>query len=175
MVSQIHYTLTNFADHCERFSHDAINRCLRGERITPRLVWEQVRGHVGATAQGYLVFDDTVLDKSASLAIELVRRQYSGNAHAVIKGIGVVTCVYVNPDLDQFWRIDYRVYDPAGDGHGKLDHVAEMLRNAVYHKQLPFYAVLMDSWYATKALMLLTIVRTVLNRLIQGIRSQKRD
>ena len=48
--------------------------------------------------------------------------------------------------------IDYRVYDPAGDGHGKLDHVAEMLRNAMYHKQLSCYAVLMDSWYATKAI-----------------------
>ena len=77
------------------------------------------------TPQGDLVFDDTVLDKSASSAIELVRRQYSGNAHAVIKGIGVVTCVYVNPDLDQFWLLDYRVYDPAGDGHKrqlKLNH-----------------------------------------------------
>ncbi len=153
LVSQINYTLTNFADHCERFSHDAINRYLRGERITPRLVWEQVRGHVVATAQGYLVFDDTVLDKSASLAIELVRRQYSGNAHAVIKGIGVVSCVYVNPSLDQFWLIDYRLYDPAGDGHGKLDHVHEMLINIVHQKRLPFYAVLMDTWYATKDLM----------------------
>jgi hypothetical protein len=27
LVSQINYTLTNFADHCERLSHDQINRC----------------------------------------------------------------------------------------------------------------------------------------------------
>jgi len=154
LVSQINYTLTNFAEHCERFSHDAINRYLRGERITPRLVWENVRGQVVPTPQGYVVFDDTVLDKNASFAIELVRRQYSGNAKAVIKGIGVVTCVYVNPVLDQFWLIDYRVYDPQGDGKSKLDHVHEMLSNLVYQKQLPFYAVLMDSWYAAKALML---------------------
>src|SRR5512135_1795933 len=94
LVSQINYTLTNFADHCEQFSHDAINRYLRGERITPRLIWENVRAQVVATVQGYVVFDDTVLDKNASSAIELVRYQYSGNAKAVIKGIGVVTCVY---------------------------------------------------------------------------------
>lgn len=154
LVSQINYTLTNFADHCERFSHDAINRYLRGERITPRLVWENVRSQVIATAQGYVVFDDTVLDKNASFAIELVRRQYSGNAKTVIKGIGVVTCVYVNPALDQFWLIDYRIYDPAGDGKSKLDHVHEMLSNLVHQKQLPFYAVLMDTWYAAKELML---------------------
>jgi len=154
LVSQINYTLTNFADHCEQFSHDAINRYLRGDRITPRLVWENVAGQVVSTPQGYVVFDDTVLDKNASFAIELVRRQYSGNAKALIKGIGVVTCVYVNPSLDQFWLIDYRLYDPQGDGKSKLDHVHDMLSNVVYHKALPFYAVLMDTWYATKNLML---------------------
>ena len=154
LVSQINYTLTNFADHSEHFSHDAINRYLRGERIPPRLVWENVRDQVVPTPHGYLVFDDTVLDKNASFAIALVRRQYSGNTKAVIKGIGVVTCVYVNPMLDQFWLIDYRLYDPAGDGRSKLDHVREMLRNVVYQKPLPFHAVLMDTWYATKDLIL---------------------
>jgi len=32
--------------------------------------------------------------------------------------------------------------------------VREILTNVVYHKQLPFQAVLMDTWYATKDLML---------------------
>jgi hypothetical protein len=154
LVSQINYTLTNFADHSEEFSHDAINRYLKGERITPRLVWDNVEGQIIRTPHGYIVFDDTVLDKNYSYAIELVRRQYSGNAHGVVKGIGVVTCIYINPDRDQFWLIDYRIYDPEGDGKSKLDHVREMLTNIVYHKQLPFRAVLMDTWYATKDLML---------------------
>ena len=154
LVSQINYTLTNFADHCEQFSHDAINRYLRGERITPRLIWENVRGQVVPTPRGYILFDDTVLDKNYSFAIELVRAQYSGNAKTVIKGIGVVTCVYVNPDTDQFWLIDYRIYDPEGDGKSKLDHVREMLTNVVYQKPLPVQAVLMDTWYATKDFML---------------------
>jgi hypothetical protein len=154
LVSQINYTLTNFADHSERLSHDAVNRYLRGERITPRLIWDNVRSQLVVTRHGYVIFDDTVLDKNYSHSIELVRRQYSGNAHAVIKGIGVVTCVYVNPQADQFWLIDYRIYDPAGDGKTKLDHVREMLSNVVSEKQLPFHAVLMDSWYATKDLML---------------------
>ena len=81
-------------------------------------------------------------------------QDHSGNAHAVIKGIGVVSCVYVNPSLNQFWLIDYRLYDPTGDGHGKLDHVHGMLINIVHQKRLPFYAVLMDTWYATKDLMM---------------------
>ncbi len=117
-------------------------------------MWENVASQVSKTSKGYVVFDDTVLDKQHSFAIELVRRQYSGNAHGVIKGIGVVTCVYVDPEFDQFWLIDYRIYDPDGDGKSKLDHVQEMLSHTVYHKQLPFQAVLMDTWYATKDLML---------------------
>jgi hypothetical protein len=154
LVSQINYTLTNFADHTEQFSHDAINRYLRDERITPRLVWENVARDLVSTPQAYVLFDDTVLDKNSSFAIELVRRQYSGNVGGVIKGIGVVTCVYVNPATDQFWLIDYRIYDPDGDGKTKLDHVRDMLTNVVYQKALPFHAVLMDTWYATKELML---------------------
>lgn len=75
------------------------------------------------------------------------------NAHGVIKGIGVVTCIYVNPDLDVFWLIDYRIYDPDGDGKSKLVHVQEMLSHTLYHKQLPFKVVLMDPWYATQSLM----------------------
>jgi hypothetical protein len=50
--------------------------------------------------------------------------------------------------------IDYRIYDPAGDGQSKLDHVRQMLTHTVHHKKLPFHAVLMDTWYATKDLML---------------------
>lgn len=154
LVSQINYTLTNFADHSDEFSHDALNRYLGREKLTPRLVWDNVQSQLVLTPRGYLLFDDTVLDKNYSHEIKLVRRQYSGNAKAVIKGIGVVTCVYVNPETDQFWLIDYRLYDPDGDGKSKLDHVREMLTNVVSHKQLPFTTVLMDTWYATQDLML---------------------
>jgi len=154
LVSQINYTLTNYADHTEKFSHDMANRYLAGDEIRPRLVWENAQSQVVQTPYGFLVFDDTVIDKNFSCDIELVRRQYSGNAHDVIKGIGVVTCVYVNPKTDQFWIIDYRIYDPAGDGKTKLDHVQDMLLNCVYQKELAFWAVLMDTWYATKEIML---------------------
>ena len=51
LVSQIHYTLTNFADHCESFSHDEIKRYWRAEKLTPRLSWDNVRGQVVPTAK----------------------------------------------------------------------------------------------------------------------------
>src|SRR5262245_1490633 len=129
LVRQTNYTLTYFAEHSEQFSHDAVKRYLEGDKITARLVWENVKGQLVTSPNGYLAFDDTMLDKNSSFKIELVRRQYSGNVHGIIKGIGVVICVYINPDTDQFWIIDYRIFDPDGDGKSKLEHVREMLDN----------------------------------------------
>ncbi len=154
LVSQTNYTLTYFAEHRPGFSHDAVKRYLEEEKLTARMVWENGRTQVVSSVGGWLAFDDTVLDHNTSFQIELVRRQYSGNAHGVIKGIGVVTCVYINPELDQFWIIDYRIYDPDRDGKRKLDHVRELLDNALYDKGLPLRGVLMDSWYAERKLML---------------------
>lgn len=152
LVSQINYTLTYFADHARRWSHDTIGRYLRRERITPALVWDNVQSQVIASDEGYLLFDDTVLDKNHSHAIEITYRQWSSNAKRVIEGIGVVTCVYVNPHLDRFWIIDYRLYDPETDAQSKLDHVEAMLHHTVIHKRLAFSTVLMDAWYASMPL-----------------------
>jgi len=151
--SQINYTLTNFAEHSLKFSHDQLNRYLRDDKLTPRLVWEQTKGQLITSPDGYLIFDDTVADKNYSRSIELVRRQWSGNAHSVIRGIGIVTCIYVNPELDRFWFIDYRLFAPDEDGKTKLDHATEMFDLVVHHKQLEFRCVLMDTWYASRQFM----------------------
>lgn len=137
----------------QQFSHDTINRYLSGEKLTPRLLWDNVKSLICPDVAGYLVFDDTVLDKRFSKSIELVRRQYSGTEHRVIRGIGLINCLYVNATTGQFWVIDPSLYNPDGDGKSKLDHVQEMLKGAVHAKQLPFAVVLMDSWYAAKQLM----------------------
>lgn len=153
LSSPINYTLTNLADHLAGVSHDRINRYLRGEKLTPRLLWDNVKPLLQPCQSAYLLFDDTVLDKRHSTSMALTRRQYSGNEHRVLRGIGLVSCVYVNSETGEFWVIDYRLYDPDGDGQSKLDHVAAMLDGVVYNKQLPFTTVLMDSWYATQKLM----------------------
>ena len=101
-----------------------------------------------------IFFDDSVSDKNHSHKMELVRLQYSGNAHGLIKGIGIVNCLYVNPRTKRYWIIDWRVYAPDSDDKTKLVHMQEMFDDALNTKKLPFRVVLMDSWYATKDLML---------------------
>lgn len=154
LSSQVNYTLTNMAEHLESWSHDTINRYLKGEKLTPRLLFEQLEPMIEQDSEAYLIFDDTVLDKSFGPKIEVVRKQWSGNKKGVIRGVGVVSCVYVNPKTEHFWVVDYRIFDPDTDGKSKLDHVEQMLKSAE-HRRLAYRVVLMDTWYATKDLMML--------------------
>ena len=93
LSSQINYTLTNMADHLQKWSHDTINRYLKGEKLTPRLLFEQVQPLLEPDPEAYLIFDDTVLEKSFGPSIELTCKQWSGNEKRPIRGIGVVSCV----------------------------------------------------------------------------------
>lgn len=154
LSSQVNYTLTNYAEHVESLSHDMVNRYLREDKLTPALVWEHVNPNLEQSDNGYIVFDDSILDKSHSKNIESVRWQYSGNAHGVIRGIGLVNCIYINPESGEFWVIDYRIFDPERDGKSKVDHVQDMLKNALFSKKISFKTVLVDSWYASNKFML---------------------
>ncbi len=81
--SQINYTITNLL---ERNSHDQLNRYLKTEKLTPRLLWENVRPTIVSDEAKYMyvLFDDTVLDKRHARKIEMAQRQYSGNEHGVL-------------------------------------------------------------------------------------------
>lgn len=86
LSNQINYTLTNLAEHLEQISHDKINRYLKNEKLTPRLLWDNVKDLIQVSEKAYLVFDDTVIDKRYAVEIEITKRQYSGNEHRVIQG-----------------------------------------------------------------------------------------
>ena len=72
-----------------------------------------------------------MLDKRFSEQIEIVRRQYSGNACPPKAGAWYrqrdwkVNCIYVNPKTLQFWVIDYRIFNPDNDGLSKVDLSAD--------------------------------------------------
>jgi Transposase DDE domain len=157
LVTQTNYTLTYFANHSQNFSHDAPTRYLRRDRVTAKQIWIEAKRDLVVSHNGFIIFDDSILDKNHSRHIQLVYQQFSGNEHRVIRGIGLINCVYVNPETNEFWVIDYRIFNPSTDGKDKHQHVRDML-NACFEKcareELAFKAVLMDTWYATTKLML---------------------
>ena len=152
LSSQTKYNQSHLASHVAGLHHDDVYRYLKHDKLTPSLVWEHVKPIMTQSGNAYVIFDDTVLDKSYSFAINGVRRQWSGNAKAVIKGIGVVNCLYYEPAFQKWWVIDYRIFDPDRDGKTKHDHVRDMLESAKY-RELLFSTVLIDAWYATAEMM----------------------
>lgn len=147
-------TGTYFADTSgQQFSHDQVTRFLANSKLTPRIIRDKALADIPLSEHGFVLFDDTVVDKDFSRKIEMARSQYSGNAHGIVRGIGVVTCVYYNPDTDQFYALDYRIFDPERDGQSKLNHVWDML-DGLAARNVAYGYVLMDSWYAVTDLMM---------------------
>jgi hypothetical protein len=63
--------------------------------------------------------------------------------------------VYINPELEQFWILDYRVYDKQTDGLKKTDQALEMIQyyqtmQKLHPERAPFRAVLIDAGYTCK-------------------------
>ena len=142
-------TCTYLAEQLEDVSHDVVNDFLRQKRLMPREVWKLVKDRIDESPGAFLIVDDSVYDKRYSQFSELVRAQYSGNEHRVVRGIGVVSLVHSAGQEEDFYPIDYRVYAPDVDGKTKNDHFHEMFVNAVDHKQLKARTILFDGWYAS--------------------------
>jgi hypothetical protein len=125
--------------------HDSVSRWLANSRYNPIELWGQVK-HLVEPEIGYLIGDDSVLDKSYSRVNELARVQYSGNAHRPINGIDIVNLLWTSGA--EFIPVDYRVYDRPTDHKTKNNHFRDMLKKAFKRGFKPKY-VLMDAWYAS--------------------------
>jgi DDE superfamily endonuclease len=143
----VNYTCTNLADHLEGVSHDAITDYLQRDKLTAHSLWELVKPLLKDSQEAYLLVDDSVQNKQYSRKIELVKKQYSGAEHGLVRGIGVINLVH--SDGNDFYPIDYRIYAPEVDGKTKNDHFCEMLLRAKSDKQIQARTLLFDSWYAS--------------------------
>ncbi len=126
-------------------AHDSISRWLSSSNFTPSELWNQTKELVD-NKTGYLVADDTLLDKRYSRVNELAKKQYSGNCHELEMGIDLVNLLWTNGE--KFIPIDYRIYKKENDDKTKNDHLQNMLIRAKQRGFSPFY-VLMDSWYSS--------------------------
>ena len=129
-------------------SHDSISRWLIEKHFQPRDVWNIAEPYVNKKAPCLLIADDTVLAKTHSKKIDLVNYQYSGNAHDVIAGIGLVNMLWYDLNQENAVPIDYRIYDKDTDGKTKNHHFCEMLSLAKNRGITPD-AVVMDAWYSS--------------------------
>jgi len=152
------FTATYFSEVIGTVSHDTIGRSIATIKLSPKVVREKALELIVPSTNGYLALDDTVMDKASSEEIEVASAQYSGQKHGITTGIGVVTLAYINPQLDKYWILDYRIYDKTTDGKKKTEHALEMIEYwqtmaELHPERLPFTTVLIDAGYTCKKIM----------------------
>lgn len=135
--------LSNVAPSSD-IAHDAVTRLLSREKLTPKILWKNVKAHVD-TKQGLLIADDCVLDKQYALNTDLVHWQYSGTHHRLVQGIGLETLLWTSHGNEHI-PVDYRIYDKDTDGKTKNQHFRDMITLAHHRGFRPAY-VLIDTWY----------------------------
>lgn len=145
LAAQTNFTGTEMAEHLSKTAHDSVSRWLSQTKLTPSILWENIQSLIDKS-EGYLVCDDTVLDKNRSEELPLAQWQYSGAEKKIVRGIGLVTLLW--NQQDEHLPIDYRLYAKKQDGCSKNQHFREMLKLA-YHRGLKPKAVVFDSWYAS--------------------------
>ncbi len=143
------YTGTHLAEHLPNVSHDQVNRFLRDSRFSSSQLRTLVAPLLADSPEAFLLVDDSVQDKRYSRFIEVAQRQYSGNVHGVVTGIGLVTLVHSSGESGDFLPLDFRVYAPAQDGRTKNDHFQAMFKQVVTEGKTQARIVLFDSWYAS--------------------------
>jgi len=148
-ASSIRYSSTALSDVSPiDISHDSISNWIKSKNFQPKEIWHEVKNYIKDKNKGVLIVDDTILDKHRSKKIELVRYQYSGNAHDIIPGIGMTNLLWHSDEQNLNLPVDFRIYAPQEDGKTKNDHFKEMLKLAKQRGLSP-EAVIADCWYSS--------------------------
>jgi len=126
-------------------SHDAFTRLLQRQPQNTEALWYEVKSLIELKS-GYLIIDDSTLDKHHSQKIELVTHHWSGNHHKVVPGINLITLLWTDGNLAI--PVDYRIYNRESDGKTKNNHFSDMMSIASDRGFEPDF-VLFDSWYST--------------------------
>lgn len=145
IASQKEFNATSFASIKESVSHDKITRWLNNTKLTPKILWEHTKSLINMN-NGYLLIDDSVLNKSYSNKIGLTKWQYSGTNHRITKGIDLINMVWTNGE--NHIPVDYRIYSKTTDGKTKNDHFRDMVLLSI-HRKMRVNAYLFDTWYSS--------------------------
>ena len=100
--SQTNYNITNLANYLENISYDTINSYLRIADLNSLYFWWNVTKKIVADKEGYLIFNEAVINNKFYDKVKIFPRQYSRKEHQVIQGIGVVDHVYFYHSVNSF-------------------------------------------------------------------------
>lgn len=144
-------TCTALARMIKGTSHDGLTRLLQHKTLDWQTLLSSIIASItGRLSTGYLIIDDTVIDKTFARAIEGIAWVYSSKENRSILGLSVVVLCWSNGTVTvplglRIWRKD--------NGKSKVDLAVELLHQV---KKLPRFTpqyVVFDSWYAADRLL----------------------
>ena len=128
----------------EQYSHDTRREEFVNMENPQQLLWDYVQRYIDVKS-GYLIADDTILDKPRGPKIEGVGFHYSGKHKRSVRGLCLVSLVWT--DGKYVFPVDFRVYNK-DDGITKNEHLRDILKTANERGFTP-KMVMFDSWYSS--------------------------
>lgn len=152
-------------------SHDLVTRMLKDFRDGDKMLWSAVKSSVRRVerADGILVFDDTVEEKSCMEENEIISWHFDHTKGKSVKGLNQLTAFYYCEDEQsqgvsipvsyELVRKTQEKWDAKREKYKRIsaerknEMMMRMLRGCV-SKKLKFKYIVADKWYASSATMM---------------------
>jgi len=141
-------TCATIAEALEGASHDGLTRMLHG-RWSGHILLDYALRALFAVGGGYLIVDDTVVEKPYARLLGEAAWVWSSKQRKVVFGISVVLLVWTDGQIRV--PLAFRVWTKAGAS--KFDLALELLSYARNRLRCKPQFVLFDSWYPSKQLL----------------------
>jgi len=165
-------------------SHDKITRLLSGQDFDSKDLWKMIKKDIRKieSDDGVLIFDDTIEEKPHTDENELVCWHYDHSKGVSLKGINIVTCLYLSNNISlpiSFEVISkYLSYDIKTQE--KVRNKSDITKNEIFRNmldvavknQLKFHCVLADTWYSSSENMK-HIVKTIKKDFLMPVKSNR--
>jgi len=144
-------TCTAMARLAEKTSHDSLSRILK----EPKFRWQTLLRTLGLRifgklSDGWLIIDDTVIDKSFARQIENLSWIYCSKKQRSVLGLNLVLLCWSNGHLTI--PLAFKIWKK-GSRKSKYDLALELLAYARNALQIRPKYVTFDSWYASKKIL----------------------
>lgn len=143
-------------------SHDRITRLLSGRDYTSKDLWQQVKSMVREieSADGVLIFDDTIQEKAWTDESELMCWHYDHCSGRNVKGINLLNALYHcnGASIPVAFELVKKPIQYSDIKTRKVKRKSEMTKNEMMRQMietcirntLKFRFVLMDSWFSSE-------------------------
>lgn len=134
----------------KNISHDRLSRILKDKKLEWQTLLSGLVSRTSGKLQGgYLIVDDTVIDKSFAKVIENISWIFSSKENCVVLGLNIVVLAWSNGIITL--PLGVKIWKKGGTS--KYELARELLACAKNVLKIKPEYVVFDSWYASEAIL----------------------